>query len=706
MIRIRIGDDEIALTWDEWESRVRAGRIPPDALVQIAAVTNERFVTASSLESYQALRGDRAAAWRRAFAASPPPLATALIVGINLRVFWLGRMPDVRALISDQLTTWGGAVFENGEAWRLVTMGFAHTDWPHVGLNMVWLAYTGWSLERALGWANLVTIYVGAVVGGAALSTALSPWPPSIGASGGVFGVIAAAVVFGLTRGDLLPERGRRMFGWALLPYMVLILLSGMRSDTTDNWAHFGGMVSGLLLAFALDPEALQRRAGWNRAARGIVWMAVIGTLAVPALVGPRVLPMVDADAVVRELSREEAPEPGEPEPFRELIYDVPTGWSRGLVAGELGFTSRAGPRGFAVRVASSDQPVSAPEIIAQLVASAAPEATAEPVDVEFGGAPGLTARIGLPPGPRQTSRRTLQWWVRTQGRHALIATWECESDAADRLAPLTARLVGSVVWNGPESLHDAQVAYDASPQSRVARRDLARELTAIGQVDDAAALWQGLIDDRPHDESAWVGRLDLAASEPPEAARSVIRAALASAPGPAVVVACAMVLDKHDAPELADGLLEIAWAAAPGDRALSRARRARGAVRTLDAETRAPVELTRDPLGQPREPAAIAALSASPSLEAAERAAAVLADDKRRLVARAAPPHDELLAWVALRYGHLDAAPGTLEGELEAAATARQYVLDGQSLPWVPDDLAQAVRDAHREGPADRPEP
>src|SRR5690606_33637586 len=101
----------------------------------------------------------------------------------------------------------------------------------------LWLAYTGWNLERALGRVNLRMIYLASVLGGRALSILFSPETRSLGASGGVFGLVAAAVVFGFVRPELLPQRGRRVFGLALLPYLVVMFLSGLSSVGIDNWA-------------------------------------------------------------------------------------------------------------------------------------------------------------------------------------------------------------------------------------------------------------------------------------------------------------------------------------------------------------------------------------------------------------------------------------------------------------------------------------
>ena len=80
-----------------------------------------------------------------------------------------------------------------------------------------------------------------------------------------IFGLIAASVVFGFAHPDLLPERGRRLFGAAMLPYLALMLWSGFLNEGTDNYSHLGGLMVGGPLLLLLDPVPLQRRPGRNR---------------------------------------------------------------------------------------------------------------------------------------------------------------------------------------------------------------------------------------------------------------------------------------------------------------------------------------------------------------------------------------------------------------------------------------------------------
>ncbi len=254
--------ERYVLTWDEWEERVRSGRISPDARVRIDAITHGEFQRAADLESFVSLRDEGAMRWRETFARSAPPVATALLVGIQVRIWLFAQVPGVAPWLETRFTKWTAPTLEDGEVWRMLTMGLLHTSAGHIMMNMLWLAYTSYNLERALGWRNTLWLYVASVAGGSLLSMWGSPHTPSLGASGGVFGLIAACIVFGFSRPNLLPERGRRYFGFALVPYAVLMFGSGLFNDGTDNWSHFGGLVVGTVIAMLADPPPLQRSPG------------------------------------------------------------------------------------------------------------------------------------------------------------------------------------------------------------------------------------------------------------------------------------------------------------------------------------------------------------------------------------------------------------------------------------------------------------
>src|SRR5216684_3977652 len=106
-------------------------------------------------------------------------------VGNDARLLGLGALPD-----SGQL---------DHEYWRLITFGFLHYDLKHVLLNTVLLLLVGPIVERRAGTAWVLLIFLSAsVASGAGILFKHQLWPSqgaSIGASGGLFGLLGAALV-------------------------------------------------------------------------------------------------------------------------------------------------------------------------------------------------------------------------------------------------------------------------------------------------------------------------------------------------------------------------------------------------------------------------------------------------------------------------------------------------------------------------------
>ena len=189
MVELRHGDDTLTLSWDEWEIRVREGRIQPTTLVRFEPATGEAFVPAGELEMFQSLQDDAAVtAWQTRFLKTAP-LLTAVIVGIQIRLWWGAQWSKgVYDLATDHMTVFAPSIYENREVWRVLTMGITQVDILHLSMNMLWLFYCGWNLERALGRVNLGVLYLGAVVAArwrrCSVGPTPRPWGPRVACSG------------------------------------------------------------------------------------------------------------------------------------------------------------------------------------------------------------------------------------------------------------------------------------------------------------------------------------------------------------------------------------------------------------------------------------------------------------------------------------------------------------------------------------------
>lgn len=188
---------------------------------------------------------------------SIPPATRALIM-LNVGVF-VFELVGGGALIQ-WLALWplgsGGGPVPSFAPWQLVTYSFLHAGLAHIFFNMFALFMFGGDIERVYGTRWFAIFYLVCVVTAAfaqLLFAAFSGGPPypTIGASGGVFGVLLA---FGMTfpkRTVVLIFPPIPMPAWLFVTlYGVLELYLGVSGTAAGvaHFAHLGGMLGGYLM--------------------------------------------------------------------------------------------------------------------------------------------------------------------------------------------------------------------------------------------------------------------------------------------------------------------------------------------------------------------------------------------------------------------------------------------------------------------------
>lgn len=151
----------------------------------------------------------------------------------------------------------GSAGSSGPQIWRLFSAMFLHGSFDHLFGNAIALYILGMACEHAFGFGRMAMIYVLAGLGGSLMSIAMSPGP-SVGASGAIFGLMGAAVIFFRKHGAHFVLRDNRV-GWVLLAWALYIIATGFLQPFVDNGAHIGGFVTGALLAALVDPAILKR---------------------------------------------------------------------------------------------------------------------------------------------------------------------------------------------------------------------------------------------------------------------------------------------------------------------------------------------------------------------------------------------------------------------------------------------------------------
>jgi membrane associated rhomboid family serine protease len=145
--------------------------------------------------------------------------------------------------------------------WQLVTSAFLHGGVAHVALNMFALYSFGGMVERVLGsrrfaWLYFASVLAAAVVQLIVVTAALDQGAvPTVGASGGVFGVLLAfAMLFPHSRVMLLfPPIP--MKAWMLVTgYALIELTSGVfgSAQGVAHFAHLGGMLGAVIVMFSI----------------------------------------------------------------------------------------------------------------------------------------------------------------------------------------------------------------------------------------------------------------------------------------------------------------------------------------------------------------------------------------------------------------------------------------------------------------------
>lgn len=146
-----------------------------------------------------------------------------------------------------------GPAIQDGDWHRLVMPIMLHGGWLHLAMNSFGLWTVGPLVERIFGSTYFAAIYVFSGIFGVVASYWNSP-VLSVGASGALFGIVAAAAVyFGVNR-KLLQRQERRFF-FTLLVLIAGNLLVGEFIPGIDQAAHVGGLVAGAIIAFVAAPR-------------------------------------------------------------------------------------------------------------------------------------------------------------------------------------------------------------------------------------------------------------------------------------------------------------------------------------------------------------------------------------------------------------------------------------------------------------------
>ena len=154
-----------------------------------------------------------------------------------------------------QLGMTGGFAVDLGWWWTLLTAMYLHGSLLHIVFNVMWIRNLGPGVTEVYGPGRAFLIFNIAGAGGFLASNLLSG-VPTIGASGSIFGLLAALIVYGRRRGSSTMTR-------QLWQYAIILGVFGFLMPNINNWAHGGGFAAGWIAAQLMSLDDDRQDSSW-----------------------------------------------------------------------------------------------------------------------------------------------------------------------------------------------------------------------------------------------------------------------------------------------------------------------------------------------------------------------------------------------------------------------------------------------------------
>ncbi|HEY6546182.1 MAG TPA: rhomboid family intramembrane serine protease [Dokdonella sp.] len=187
-----------------------------------------------------------------------PPVTRALLIA-NIAVYLLQMLAGEGLIVHFALWPLGASMYENVagfQPWQVVTYGFLHGGFTHLAFNMFALWMFGGAIENLFGARPFALYYFVSVIGAALAQLAVvhfftGGYYPTLGASGGVFGLLLAYGMMYPHSRIMLLFPPIPMPAWLFVTgYGVIELILGITGTQAGvaHFAHLGGMAGGFVL--------------------------------------------------------------------------------------------------------------------------------------------------------------------------------------------------------------------------------------------------------------------------------------------------------------------------------------------------------------------------------------------------------------------------------------------------------------------------
>lgn len=218
---------------------------------------------------------------------SPRPIYTSILVGSIAIVFGAQllfgdatRSGAVNLLLGDERSMIAAGFVKQyfiqyHEYWRILTGATVHGGFIHVVMNCYAFWMFGKLCELLSNRAHMAIVFLLSCIFGNLLSLYFLPDAASVGASGGIVGLLGYVTVYAFRRRRFVTAEFRRslVINIGLLAVIGLILM-----NFVDNFGHLGGLLTGIVYALIQVPSneyVDPRRAGLATRIAGAISVAI-----------------------------------------------------------------------------------------------------------------------------------------------------------------------------------------------------------------------------------------------------------------------------------------------------------------------------------------------------------------------------------------------------------------------------------------------